>query len=446
MIPVNSFRNKNNIIPQKARTACCNNILYTVCLHSTLVLLLGYSACTMGTEQTEATAPSAVSLPDSNSLNASAIQKLKNACQLWYDTTLKVKNFNGGIIVAKNGQIIFEQYEGTAHLPGKDTITANTPLHIASITKTFTAMAVLKLWENNLLNIDDEFSQYFPDFNYPGVTIRNLLNHRSGLPNYAHFLEKNGWDKKKFVNNEAILNFLINQKNTLENIRMPDTHFSYCNTNYALLALLIEKVTGKKYADFLKETFFIPLQMKNTFVFALADTTTATASYDWKSRKIPFDFLDAVYGDKNIYTTPRNLLIWDRALKNGKLFTPETLQQAYTPYSNEKPGIKNYGLGWRMNIYDNGKKIIFHNGWWHGCNALFHRLMDEDVTIIVIGNKFTRNIYQARILANLFGDYHIPSGEEEADTLKPVVTTKLPEKSVPTSYNRMHRIFKDQNK
>ena len=352
-------------------------------------------------------------LPKPGKITAQEAAGIKSACQIWYDTVLLQKGFNGGMLVAKDGNIVFEKYCGTSHLPGNDSITENTPLHIASISKTFTAMAVLKLWQDGKLNIDDAFSKYFPAFNYPGITIRCLLSHRSGLPNYNYFMETLGWDKSFFVKNEDVMNCLITRKAELPDVLMPDTHFSYCNTNYALLALLIEKVTGLKYAAYLNKCFFIPLQMKNTYVFTLADTLKAIPSYNWRGVPETFNFLDQVYGDKNIYTTPRDLLTWDRALSSGLIFKEETLNQAYAPYSNEKRGLRNYGLGWRMNIFPDGNKIIYHNGWWHGSNAAFIRLLKEKATIIVIGNKFTRSIYHAKILSSIFGNYYLPVDEEE---------------------------------
>ncbi len=358
-----------------------------------------------------------ITLPTPAALSAAEAARLQQACQAFFDTILAPKNFNGGIIVAKNGNIVFEKYRGTGFIGGFDSIKATSSLHIASVSKTFTAMATLRLQELGKLNIDEEVNKYLPTFNYPGVTIRSLLNHRSGLPNYTHFLESMGWDITKTISNEEMANFLISQKALMANTLPANVKFAYCNTNYALLAVLIEKVSGKKYADFLQQQFFTPLQMKNSFVYSPADSLTAIPSFDWKGRLMPFNYLDAVYGDKNIYSTPRDLLIWDRALSSGLLFTKETLAQAYAPYSNERPGMKNYGLGWRMTLFPNGKKIIFHNGWWHGNNAVFIRLLEEDATIIVLGNRFTRGVYAARQLANLFGDYNIPEEEgEEGDS------------------------------
>jgi CubicO group peptidase (beta-lactamase class C family) len=195
----------------------------------------------------------------------------------------------------------------------------------------------------------------------------------------------------------------------------PDKGFSYCNTNFALLALLIEKVSGKKYSDYLQETFFTPLQMNHTFVYKNKDSGKVTMSYDYRGKLIPFNFLDDVYGDKNIYSTPRDLLVWDRALSEGNLFNKKTLEEAYTPYSNEKPGIRNYGLGWRINNFPSGKKMIYHNGWWHGNNAAFIRLIQDSATIIVLGNKYNRGIYHAKDLASLFGNYYGASEEDELE-------------------------------
>jgi len=346
-----------------------------------------------------------LTLPAPGEISAAEKGRLYNACKAWYDTMLAPSVFNGGIIVAQKGNIVFEQYKGSNPLGGADSVNEHTAFHIASVSKTFTAAVVLKLWQDSLLNIDDEFSKYFPTFNYPGVTIRTLLNHRSGLPNYVHFIDKTNWKDSVYITNQDIFNILVQQKSTLENIAAPNTHFSYCNTNYALLALLIERVTGKTYPNYLEHTIFKPLGMDNSFVYTVADSSKATKNYDWRGKEIINTNLDYVYGDKNIYSTAKDLLNWDRALSANLICNKQIMHQAYTPYSNEKPGIKNYGLGWRMNIYPNGKKVIFHNGWWHGNNAAFIRLFDEDATIIVVGNRFTRNIYKAYQLVNSFGNY-----------------------------------------
>jgi CubicO group peptidase (beta-lactamase class C family) len=260
--------------------------------------------------------------------------------------------------------------------------------------------------------LDDSLGVYFPGFPYPGVTVRTLLNHRSGLPNYLSFMEKLGWDQSTFMHNADILKALMEHKAELENVVPANRHFSYCNTNYALLALIVEKVSGIAYPEFLQSTFFTPLGMKNSFVFNSTDSARAHGSYECSGRRIPDNYQDRVYGDKNIYSTPRDLLLWDRALRSGLLFKEETIKLAYTPYSLEKPGVRNYGLGWRMFLFPDGKKVIYHNGWWHGNNASFIRMIDENATIIVLGSRYSKLVYRSRDLINLFNSSEVPEEEE----------------------------------
>lgn len=379
-------------------------------LQRTLIFfsLLLFMACKGNKDNTKNQGISLIDLPN-YTVDESEKQSLQKKCADWYDSVLNPSHFNGGILVAKNGVPVFEKYRGDVALKDDLPITAQTPFHIASVTKTFTAMGILWLWQHKQLNIDTALNQIFPELDLPGVTLRTLLNHRSGLPNYAYFMEDLGWDKKTTLTNQDILQALAHRKKEIKNIGRPDRYFSYSNTNYALLALVLEKVSGMPYADFMSTHFFKPLNMKNTFVYRMQDSTHNGLSYDWKGQEIPVNFLDDVYGDKNIFSTPQDLLQWSRGLHEGILFTKETLEAAFTPYSHEKPGIKNYGLGWRMNIYEDGTKTTFHNGWWHGNNAVFIHLTQPNATIIVLGNRFTRNIYKAYKLAGIF----IPSLRDE---------------------------------
>jgi len=146
--------------------------------------------------------------------------------------------------------------------------------------------------------------------------------------------------------------------------------------------------------------------MDHTYVFQLKDSLTATPSFTAKGTYWNFDFLDATFGDKNVYTTPRDLLKWDQALNSDFLLSAALLDSAFAPYSFEKPSIHNYGLGWRLQLLTNGKKVVYHFGKWHGSNAAFARLIDENATIIIIGNRFNRMIYDAAHLCyDFFGDY-----------------------------------------
>ncbi len=386
-----------------------------------LLYVIFFTACSQNNRKTASITPQKTvtyTIPAPLPISNQDRQRIIHDTQLFYDTTLSQSGFNGGIIVAKGGNIIFEKYKGSINLDGKDSIKENTPLHIASVSKTFTAMAILKLQEEGKVNIDDSLTKYFPNFNYSGVTIKTLLNHRSGLPNYLYFMEKVGWPTDSIMQNKDVLKWLIERKPFIKDIGPVDAKFTYCNTNYAVLALVIEKVTGKPYPEFMKDSVFEPLGLTNTFVHFLGDGRIRSKSFDWKGREIPDSDLDAVYGDKNIYSTPRDLLIWDRSLSDTIFLTQKSLTLAYTPYSNERPGIKNYGLGWRMNIYDDGKKIIFHNGWWHGNNAAFIRVLKDDATIILISNRFVRAVYKAQNLINMF-DHYFNTDDEDAENAIP---------------------------
>jgi CubicO group peptidase (beta-lactamase class C family) len=346
----------------------------------------------------------------------------------FFDTSLLNNGFNGGILIALNGAIIYEKYQGLADIRKKIPLTDSTSLHIASTSKPFTAIAVLRLVQEEKLSLNDSVAKFFPGFPYPGITVKMLLNHRSGLPNYLYFMSNGDWDKKKYAVNQDVLNFLIDKKP--EKSFSPDKRFNYCNTNYVLLAIIVEKISGKSFPDYMQQKFFGPLQMTHSYVFSLKDTLTATPSFTNNGTFWGFDFLDGTYGDKNIYTTPRDLLKWDQALYTDQLISKALLDSAFSAYSFEKPSVHNYGLGWRLQLLPNGKKIIYHFGKWHGSNAAFARLPDEKITIIILGNKFTRNIYNAAHLCyDIFGNYHQrPANEdEEIDSVSIDKKAALPE-------------------
>ncbi len=353
----------------------------------------------------------------------------------FFDTGLLKFGFNGGILIAKNGNVIYEKYIGRIDLRKKDTLTDSTALHIASTSKTFTSIAILHLADENKLSLNDTLDKFFPGFPYPGITIKMLLTHRSGLPNYLYFISNSKWDKKKYATNEDMLNIMYTNKP--DKAFSPDKRFSYCNTNYVLLAMIIEKVTGLKYPDYMQQKYFGPLQMKHTYVFTLKDTLTATPSFTNNGTYWEFDCLDATYGDKNIYTTPRDLLKWDQALYTDQLITKQLMDSAFTPYTFEEPSVENYGLGWRLQLLPNGKKVVYHFGRWHGFNAAFGRLLDEKATIIILGNKFTRSIYtSANLCYDIFGDYQQQKifTEYESDT------TQASRKEIPAKSKKNKKI------
>jgi CubicO group peptidase (beta-lactamase class C family) len=382
-------------------------------------LLLIFASCNESSEKPKKTIDAngsvAITTPTS-SMTREEFRRYADASREFAEKLFGNGRLNGSLLVAKNGEIIYEQYSGFRNpRANKDSITPTTPFHLASVSKTITAMAVLKLAEEGKLDLDDTLSAYFPQFPCRGVTIKTLLNHRSGLPNYVHYMERLGWDKKRTITNQDVLDFIVARHKDID-IGTADRRFSYSNTNYALLALLIEKVSSQTYAQYLQLNFFEPLGMKDSYVYTLADSARSLPSFFNNGRQYAFDFLDLVYGDKNIYSTVRDLLKFDQALNTATFFSRKMIDSAYTPYSFEKPGTHNYGLGWRMLLLKNGKKVVYHNGWWHGNRTAFYRLVDENVAIIAFCNNDSKMIYRTKDLADIFGNYFRDGKDNDAIT------------------------------
>lgn len=329
-------------------------------------------------------------------LNSPRTHQQQQELSSFFSSKLLRTGFNGAVLVAKKGVVIFEQYHGVEDFRSKMLISENSSFQLASVSKTFTAMGIMYLMERGQLKLEDTVQMYFPDFPYMGITLRMLLNHRSGLPNYLYFCDSL-WkgDKGTFLTNEELIRLMVQHKPPMQH--QPDTHFQYCNTNYMLLGAIIERVSNKKYADFMRQTFFEPLGMTNTFVFDPSSTPRPhqTISHKYNGQAEPDTYFDGVVGDKGIYSTAQDMLKWDQALYSGNLFKESTLEEAYKAYSNEKPGIRNYGLGWRLMVYPEGGKIVYHNGWWHGNNTVFYRFVQDSSTLIILGNRYDRGIYQA---------------------------------------------------
>jgi CubicO group peptidase (beta-lactamase class C family) len=343
----------------------------------------------------------------------SSLEKAFYTSQLkhMYESLLVRRGFNGGILVSKNGEVLLEDYHGYADMRTKDTIDTSTAFHIASVSKTFTGMAVMKLWEENKINLDDSLQVFFPRFPYSGITVKMLLNHRSGLPNYVYFMTADTAWRKKLATNNDMLQFMIDKKPALYSY--PNRGFHYCNTNYALLALIVEKVAGQPFPEYMANAIFTPLGMKHTYIFSIKDTAKYRPSYQRNNAAFRLEPIDCIYGDKNVYSTPRDLFVWDQALYGNQIVRKETYEEATRGYSFERPGTHNYGLGWRLMSLPDSNKIVYHNGWWHGNNACFTRMVNDTATIIILGNKFNRNIYSGTKFGGLFNQKSTEQIQEE---------------------------------
>lgn len=313
--------------------------------------------------------------------------------------------YSGSVLVAKNGHIIYEKYSGMANFKKKEAITADTPLHIASVSKVLTATAILLLIDSKAIALDQKVKTILPEFPYEEITIRMLLNHRSGIRNYSYFLEEKGvWDWHKTIQNSDLLTVLNNNNISLE--FKPDSRFSYCNTNYALLALVIEKITKLNYRVAMQKLVFEPLGMKHTFVFDKEkDENTVSTSYKGNYIQYQLNYLDAIYGDKNIYSTARDLLKFDMATYSPTFLNKKLKEEVFKGYSYESRGRRNYGLGIRLLEWKDGKQLFYHNGWWHGNTSSYVKLVNEKVTLIALSNKYTKKAYYLKLATGLFGDY-----------------------------------------
>ncbi len=330
----------------------------------------------------------------------------------FYDNVWPKDNLSGGLLVAKNGVILYETYGGLSNRKTKEKINANTPLHLASISKVLTAAVILKLIDFNKLELDQKINTILPEFPYEDITIKMLLNHRSGLPNYAYFCDdRKIWDRN-MLQNQDILDLLAKHKFDL--YFKPDKKFGYCNTNYAMLALVIEKITHMNYRDAMKKIIFDPLGMKDTYVFDYEKhKETSSRSYKGNNVLYGFDFLDDVYGDKNIYSTPRDLLKFDMATYSKDFLNPDLVKKVFRGYSYEQKGVKNYGLGIRLHEWKSGEKLFYHNGWWHGNTSSYVTLKRDTVAIIALSNKFSYKPYKVWKLAPLFGTYPIKGADDD---------------------------------
>lgn len=322
--------------------------------------------------------------------------------------------FNGSVLIGYQGHIIYERYYGYADKGTGRRLTKDASVQLASTSKTFTATAIMYLHQHKYLHIDDKVKDYLPNFPYANVTIKMLLNHRSGIPDYLKWYARYRKNTMTPIYNDELLGLFAQYKPGLE--FTPDTRFKYSNSNYAILARLIEEVTEMTYKDFMHQYFFEPMGMKNTFVYdpAVGLPGKATKSYHYNWTEYPIVFSDGIYGDKGIYSTVQDMYRWDQSFYFYEFLDSNTTEYAYGPCSFERAGVKNYGLGWRMYCYPDGDKVVFHNGWWHGNNTVFLRFIKDNFTIIVLGNKYNKNIYNhGPALYRLVNNSPLSSGFEE---------------------------------
>jgi CubicO group peptidase (beta-lactamase class C family) len=298
------------------------------------------------------------------------------------------KGFNGNVLVGLYGNVIYKNAFGYSNLRTKELLNVKSVFQIASVSKQFTAVAIMMLQEQGKLEYSDTIQKFIPDFPYKNITIKQLLAHRSGLPNYMYFSPKYWKKKKEYMSNEDVLSQMITHRPRPE--FTPDRRYKYSNTGYAMLALLVERISGQPFHAFMEQNVFQPIGMTSTFVYDPANSKTTeyeTNGYNKNRRKSYVDFLDGVTGDKGIYSTVEDMFLWDQALYTEKIVKQSTLDEAFTPVSYDYKRDNNYGYGFRLDTLADGSRIVYHGGWWRGYNSLFVRRLNDHTTIIILCNK-----------------------------------------------------------
>jgi CubicO group peptidase (beta-lactamase class C family) len=331
--------------------------------------------------------------------------------------------FSGCVLVAQRGIILYKAAFGWANHEKRDSLSTGSSFQLASVSKQFTAAAIMLLHQQGKLNYDDTVGKYIPGFYYHGITIRELLTHRGGLDKYTNicdnYYREKGCEPPVFNNDSALA---IMTQLQVRPFREPGKKFDYSNTGYVFLALVVEKISGKPFCDFMQENFFTPLGMTHTWIATDGkEHACKTKGYFGKWNCWQDNFLDGVTGDKGVFSSVEDLYLWDRALKNGTILKPEISKDAFVGYSPELSAKRywNYGFGWRTITFEDGKRAAFHNGWWHGYTSAFYRGLSDDVTVIILCNKMNRGIYNLQPVLSILGAHTLPLPDEEgsdADT------------------------------
>ena len=321
-----------------------------------------------------------------------------------FDTIYARNNFSGCVLVAENGIPLFEKAQGYANQGKSIPLNINTRFELASVSKQFTAMAIMQLKEKGKLSYEDTLFKYFPELPFKGVTIRHLLTHTSGIPDFMGWGSRvdNVLDTSRVnFNKDIIAKLPLVSDSTLF---APGSVWSYSNTNYLLLARIIEKVSGMSFARYMRAYIFLPAGMKNTFVYSRRTSSRPmnnyALSYVWDPGRNAFVepdstvsfrytyYLDGIAGPYGISSNVEDLLYWDKAIYSGKLIRQSTLTDAFVPFKiKDKEGMP-YGFGWMLNKGDSLTGAYqFHGGGYAGYQTLIVRYPEKHWTVILLTNS-----------------------------------------------------------
>ena len=317
------------------------------------------------------------------------------------------------VLVVQHGKAVFRRGYGVTDPRSRRAIDAETNFRLASVTKQFTAMCIMLLVHDGKLHYDDHLTDVFPKFPAYGksITVRNLLNHTSGLVDYedlwmkAHPDSKESGRKKKIpqIHDADVLKLMEQQP---QGEFAPGTKWEYSNTGYVVLGQIVEKVSGKRFGDFLHERIFAPLMMNHTVAYEKGKNVVSHRAYG-HTRQPDGTWLEtdqsptsATLGDGGIYTSIDDLAKWDLALRNHTLLSAAEMQPALTPVQpSSGPALSpdgqpvSYGFGWNVNPW-NGRKRMHHNGETTGFRTTIQRFPDDDLTVVVLANRVDLDVEQ----------------------------------------------------
>lgn len=309
------------------------------------------------------------------------------------------KDFSGVVLIADKAKPVYYKAFGYREFAGKIPLQKTDIFELASVTKQFTAMIIVMLKEKKKLSYDDLVEKYL-DIPYKGITIRHLLTHTSGLPDYQAVMDQY-WDKTKVAGNEDCIAYL--KKYAPPKLFEPGAKYTYSNTGYLLLASIAEKVSGKDFIELSRQRIFRKLKMKDTDIrtpeakkvitnFAIGHINVKGRDQYVRADSFPSSdytiWLGNRKGPGRISSTASDLLKWDKALYKNKLVKQTTLQEAFTPMKLNDGSFSDYGFGWTLRSDSSLGKIAQHNGDNPGYKTQIIRYLDKGKTIILLNNNY----------------------------------------------------------
>lgn len=311
----------------------------------------------------------------------------------YFDRLHRIGAFNGSVLVARRDTVIFHQHYGWADILHKRQITDSSTFQLASVSKPIIATAILQLAEKGHLDLDGPVKYYLPGFPYDDITVKHLLQHSSGLTDYLRVPESSFPFPDSAMSNANILYWLSTAKPRLA--FRPGARFMYCNTNFVLLALIVERVSGRSLEVYLQKNIFGQLGMQQSILMRHIDQAAATYGHNYGGHRLPTDQYDQTCGDKGIGASAFDLFLFSRGWFEGKLLKTSTIEMAQSDSISARKAKRYYTLGWRMAYDELDRKIIYHNGWWRGYRSALHRRLQDEVTVVVLSNRLSKATYRS---------------------------------------------------